>query len=107
MGITVVTNWQIVTVINEDRELVGSVLYADVVDDSTFRFSQGDYVCTSKIEAVDVYNSLVHTTSGSIYQLLEKGTVASIAIEDFELLRNGFSPNDIHHMNAVKDQLQH
>lgn len=91
---TVVKNWQIVAVY-EGKERIGDVLYATVVDDSTIRFCKGDYVTTSKIESFNHYNQLLNTASGNVYQLLGTGCKANIDFSDFELLRQGFSPQQI------------
>ncbi|WP_206482998.1 hypothetical protein [Thalassotalea sp. G2M2-11] len=95
---TVVKDWQIVSVY-EAEEHIGDVLYATVVDDSTIRFCKGDYVTTSKIKKINFETQLITTTSGSIYQLLGTGSKAKIDLSDFELLRHGFSPQQINGFN--------
>ena len=77
---TIVSDWKIVSVM-DDNELVGKVIYATVVDDMTCRFFKGDYVCTSSIE--------------------------SISMKDFELLRNGFSPEMINQLNLTPNDYFH
>lgn len=42
---TVLKDWHIVSIL-EDGELVGKVLWGICVEDETFRFDAGDYVCT-------------------------------------------------------------
>ncbi len=43
---TIVKDWQIVSVLDKG-DLVGDVLWGICVDDSTYRFFKGDYICTS------------------------------------------------------------
>ena len=92
---TVIKDWIIVSVLNEEQ-LIGEVLYGTVIDDMTCRFATGDYVSTSQIMNVD--SSLITTATGSLYQVL-KGRRAIIDFDDFELLRNGFSPEHIKVLN--------
>lgn len=98
---TVVKDWQIVSVY-EGEEHIGDVLYATVVDDSTVRFISGDYVTTSKIESINHYTQLLTTASGNVYQMLGAGSKANIEFSDFELLRQGFSPQQIEYFNSHK-----
>ena len=101
---TVIKDWIIVDV-NDVDHLVGTVLWGIVVDDSSFRFSLNDYVCTSEI--TKIYHQLIKTTSNSIYQVLGKGQHASIAFEDFELLRNGFNPQQINELRELGTKRPH
>lgn len=103
---TVVSNWQIVSIF-EKGEHVGDVLWAICVDDMTCRFHRGDYICTSQIIKVNVDTDIVKTASGSIYQLLGQGTHSSINFDDFELLRNGFSPQEITKMKYASSSSVH
>ncbi len=96
---TVVKDWQIVSIFDRE-EHIGDVLYATVVDDSTIRFSIGDYVTTSRIKNINFESQLITTSSGSIYQLLGTGSKANIDLSDFELLRHGFSPQQINCFNS-------
>lgn len=107
MGITVVNNWQLVSVIGEDKDLVGVVLYADVLDDSTCRFTRGDYVCTSQITRVDLDLNIVETHSGSIYQPMGVGINSYVRIEDFELLREGHTPQEINLLKNIPNSYFH
>lgn len=95
MGNTVVRDWQIVSVIGDNNELFGQVLWAIVIDDSTLRFSKNDYVCTSSIKSINTYTKLVKTVSGSIYQLVGEGSTAEVQFKFHELLRMGHSPQEI------------
>lgn len=97
---TVVKDWQIVSVFDAE-ELVGQVLYATVVDDSTCRFAVDDYVTTSKIEKINTFTNLVTTHSGSVYQLLGTGKTSRVEIAHFELLRLGHSPQEIKALTKV------
>lgn len=91
---TVLKDWYIVSVLEGD-ELVGKVLYGTVIFDSSFRYIKGDYVCTSKIVDINVNNQLIKTHSGSLYQIHGNGKRAKIKFNEFELLRQGFSPDQI------------
>jgi hypothetical protein len=76
-------------------------------DDTTCRFSKGDYICTSQIKEINHYTSIVKTASGTIYQLLGIGSKAKINFKDFELLRNGFSPQQINKLNLAPNEYFH
>jgi hypothetical protein len=95
---TIVKDWIIVSVL-DDEQLIGEVLYGTVIDDMTCRFASGDYVSTSQIMNID--SSLITTATGSLYQVLGKGRRAIIDFDDFELLRNGFSPEHIKALNQA------
>ncbi|QLJ07242.1 hypothetical protein [Pseudoalteromonas sp. JSTW] len=97
---TVISNWQIVSVMDGEK-LIGKVLWGTVVDDSTCRFYKGNYVCTSRIIKINLDSRLVTTATGSLYQLIGNGNnkQAKIDIDDFELLRHGFSPEQIRSLN--------
>lgn len=103
---TTVKNWYIVTVMDGDVR-VGSVIYADVIEDESFRFSIGDYVCTSKLVEINPEHNLAKTASGSDYKLIGRGRKAIIDLDDFELLRNGFSPLQIKVLNRPERNLSH
>ena len=103
---TTVSNWYIVTVMNED-ELIGEVLWGIVVDDPTCRFIREDYVCTSQILRVHIDEQIIETATGSCYQALGKGQKAIIDFDDFELLRHGFSPQQIKVLNQSKATVAH
>jgi len=57
------------------------------------RYLVNDYVCTSRI--TKVYQQLITTSSNNLYQLIGEGSHASI---EFELLRNGFNPQQINEL---------
>tara|TARA_R110002060_G_scaffold880_3_gene2110 strand:- start:14809 stop:15126 length:318 start_codon:yes stop_codon:yes gene_type:complete len=103
---TIVTDWQIVSII-EGSDLVGKILYATIVDDPSCRFGKGDYVCTSKIETIRIDLQLIKTITGSLYQILGNGSRAEIEMKDFELLRNGFSPKMINQLNLAPNDYFH
>lgn len=92
--ITTISNWYIVSVMNR-KELLGEVLWGIIVDDPTCRFLKEDYVCTSQIIKVYIGQQVIKTASGNSYKAIGKGRKASIEFNDFELLRNGFSPKEI------------
>lgn len=95
---TIVKNWQIVSVI-ESGESMGAVLWAICAEDLTNRFCNGDYICTSKIVEIDPEARLVKTYRGSSYYLQGEGIKAEINVKDFELLRQGFSPQQIQQLD--------
>jgi hypothetical protein len=91
---TIITDWVIVSVIG-NKKPIGIVLYGIVIDDMSCRFLKGDYVCSSNIKDINLDTQLVKTNSGSLYQILGNGKRAEIQIEEFELLRQGFNPDQI------------
>ena len=52
---TVVKNWHIVSIFN-DEVLIGKVLWGICVDDMTYRFATGEYISTSKIVEISPHN---------------------------------------------------
>jgi hypothetical protein len=103
---TTVKDWYIVAVM-DGEQLVGKVLHGTVADDQTFRFYEGDYVTTSRIVSMDVKAQQVITASNSLYDLKGSGKRAIIDLDDFELLRNGFSPEQIKALNSSSPLLAH
>lgn len=103
---TIIKDWQIVSVTEED-ELIGHVLWGVVVDDMSYRFAKNDYVCTSNIVRINFYTQLITTATKSLYQILGEGSVSEIDIDDFELLRNGFSPQYIHQLKLASTGYVH
>ncbi len=101
---TVLKDWHIVSIL-ENGELVGKVLWGICVEDETFRFDVGDYVCTSRIIDINPTEKLVKTSKGSSYLLEGDGTTAEVNVEDFELLRQGYSPDEIHRVRAVQQNV--
>ena len=101
---TVLKDWHIVSIL-ENGELVGKVLWGICVEDETFRFDAGDYVCSSKIVEIIPAAKLVKTIKGSAYLLEGDGTTTDVNVEDFELLRQGFSPDEIHRVRAVQQNI--
>ncbi|CAH9049371.1 hypothetical protein PSECIP111854_00004 [Pseudoalteromonas sp. CIP111854] len=67
----------------------------------TYRFAPNDYVTISRIEKCDLYRGIVETHSGSVYVLQGVGTDAAIDFRDFELLRMGYSPQQISNFNSA------
>lgn len=101
---TVIKDWILVDVNSGDR-LIGTVLWGIVMDDSSFRFSVNDYVCTSEI--TNVYHQLITTSSNSLYQVVGMGSRDGIEYDDFELLRNGFDPHQINKLRKLEDSKPH
>jgi hypothetical protein len=91
---TIITDWILVSVI-DNKKPIGKVLYGIVIDDMSCRFLKGDSVWSSIIKDINLDNQLIKTQSGSLYQVLGRGKKAEIQIEEFELLRQGFSPDQI------------
>ncbi len=103
---TIVTDWCIVSVM-EGKDRIGEVIWGTIVDDMTCRFATGDYLCTSPIVKVNSSNQLIMTSSGSLYQVIGTGKKAIIDFDDFELLRNGFSPEMINQLNLTPNNYFH
>jgi hypothetical protein len=101
---TVLKDWHIVSIL-ENGELVGKVLWGICAEDETFRFDAGDYVCSSKIVEIIPTDKLVKTVKGSAYLLEGDGTTAEVNVEDFELLRQGYSPDEINRIRAVQQNI--
>lgn len=112
MATTTVYNWIIVSVYDrydqhDHNTFVGKVLYGFVLDDQTYRFATNDYVTTSLIEKCDLKRGIIETHSGSVYVLHGTGTDATIDFRDFELLRMGYSPQQISKFNSVSISTWH
>ncbi len=88
---TVLRDWFIVSVFDASY-IIKNVLWGYVIYDASCRYSKGDIVCTSNIIHINKINKLITTQSGSLYQILDKGRCSKVYYEEFELLRNGFSP---------------
>lgn len=91
---TIVCDWQIVTV-EDDGHRIGQVLWGTCVEDKSFRFGNGDYICTSKLVEIKPKKNLIKTASGSTYKVVGEGKKATVELCDFELLHSGFSPEQI------------
>ena len=103
---TIVSSWQIVSIVEEEM-LIGEVLWGIVVDDPTCRFAKEDYVCTSQIMESNLDINLIKTASGNLYQLFGNGKRATINYDDFELLRQGLSPEQITQLNLAPSGVFH
>lgn len=101
---TVLECWQIVSIVDNEK-LVGKVLWGICVNDKTSRFQPGDYVCTSKITEIIPKSKLIKTHTGSSYQVQGDGIEAEIQVEDFDLLRRGFSPEEINQLRLAPSGL--
>ena len=91
---TVISDWWIVSIIDNDIT-VGKILWGTVIVDMSCRFLKGDYVCSSMITDINIDTQLIKTQTGSLYQILGNGKRAKIKMEEHELLRQGFSPDQI------------
>lgn len=103
---TIVKDWRIVSVF-DGEELMGKVLWGICVDDMTYRFAKDDYISTSKIVEISPHNQLIKTASGSLYQVIGEGQTTQVQMKDFELLRHGFSPDQITQLNFAPNGLFH
>ena len=103
---TIVSNWKIVAVV-DNGDLIGKVLWGNSVGDTTCRFASGDYICTSQIKEISTNTSLIRTASGSLYQVIGEGQKTQVQMKDFELLRHGFSPDQITQLNFAPNGLFH
>ncbi|MEP1444748.1 MAG: hypothetical protein ABJK37_01365 [Paraglaciecola sp.] len=103
---TIISSWQIVSIVEKEM-LIGEVLWGIVVDDPTCRFAKDDYVCTSQIMEANLDINLVKTASGSLYQVIGEGQKAQVQMKDFELLRHGFSPEQINLLNLAPNGFFH
>jgi len=102
--ITEIREWFIVGIYEHnfsEEQYQGSVLWGIVVHDETMRFSPGDYVCSSLIKSICQDENQVLTKSGSTYVFLESGCEAKIYLNEFPLLRKGFSPVEIKIMRTA------
>ena len=73
----------------------------------TYRFATNDYISTSTIVKISLNNQLIKTASGSLYQVIGEGHKAEVQIKDFELLRHGFSPEQITQLNLAPNDYFH
>ena len=103
---TTVKDWYIVSVF-DDEELIGKILWGTCEEDETYRFSPGSYISTSKIEKIFPNKRLIITASGSFYNVIGSGDVAEVQLKDFELLRHGFSPEQITQLNLAPNGFFH
>ncbi len=91
---TVICDWWIVSIIDNDIT-VGKILWGTVIEDMSCRFLKGDYVCSSMITDINIDTQLIKTQTGSLYQILGNGKRTKIKMEEHELLRQGFNPEQI------------
>ena len=103
---TTVKDWYIVSVF-DDEELIGKILWGTCEEDETYRFSPCCYINTSKVEKIFPNERLIITASGSFYHVIGSGDVAQVQLKDFELLRHGFSPEQITQLNLAPNGFFH
>lgn len=70
-------------------------LWGLVKKDQLERYCYGDYVCTSMIKSISPSMRQVVTASNHIYTLLGPGHRIKVSVDEFEMLRNGYSPSEI------------
>ncbi len=87
--------------------MIGKILWGICVDDITYRFATNDYMSTSRIVEISPNNQLIKTASGSLYQVIGEGKKAEVQMKDFELLRHGFSPEQITQLNLEPNDYFH
>jgi hypothetical protein len=98
---TRVRDWYIIKILDDERQsLIGQVLWGFVLYDDTGRFSCGDYVCTSLIEAIK--DNLIITASGSQYIVEGSGKEFEADIADVHQLRRGHSPFQVSRLRKRK-----
>jgi len=110
--VTTVYDWVIVSIYDrynshDENTFVGKVLFGYVLDDQTCRYAIHDYVTTSRIEKSDLSRGIIETHSRSTYILQGKGTENCIEFKDFELLRMGYSPQQISKFNDANISVLH
>ncbi|EWH05308.1 hypothetical protein AT00_13545 [Pseudoalteromonas lipolytica SCSIO 04301] len=92
---------------SSNEELVGKIQWGTSVDDMTYRCATGDYISTSKIVEISPQNQLIKTASGNLYQVIGEGQKSQVQIIDFQLLRHGFSPEQITQLNLAPNGIFH
>ncbi|MDO6720784.1 hypothetical protein Q4575_15325 [Psychrosphaera sp. 1_MG-2023] len=94
---TTITNWFLVDLINLKEkslpQLLGQILWGDVLSDDTGRFKPGDYVCSNLIVARTDRNFI--TKSGSHYECVGKEKHVEVNIFDLHIIRQGVSPKQL------------
>ncbi|ETJ46810.1 hypothetical protein [Pseudoalteromonas agarivorans] len=103
---TIVKDWRIVSIF-DGEEMIGKILWGNCVDDMTYRFATNSYISTSSIVKISPNNQLIKTASGSLYQVIGEGKKAEVQMKDFELLRHGFSPEQITQLNLEPNDYFH
>lgn len=103
---TILKDWYIVQVMY-GNERKGDVLAGVVLEDDTIRFFTGDFISTSRVKKVNLNTRRITTATGSQYKVIGYGKRAIIDFDDFELLRNGFSPEHIRALNRSNPLLAH
>lgn len=95
---TKISDWHIVSVFDGSQQ-IGKILWG-ICAEHTNKFQAGDYICTSRILSITPEARTIETYSGSTYQLIGSGSESDILIENFELLRQGFNPNEIKELST-------
>lgn len=101
---TMLKDWHIVSVYQENT-MIGKILWGIIVEDATQRFAAGDYVCTSKIVSISAQTQLIKTFQGNTYKLVGEGATAEVQLVELELLRSGFSPQDVSAIRSSKSRM--
>ncbi|TMP04121.1 hypothetical protein CWC11_12050 [Pseudoalteromonas sp. S3178] len=87
--------------------MIGKILWGICVDDMTYRFAPNDYISSSRIVEISPNNQLIKTASGSLYQVIGKGKKTEVQMRGFQLLRHGFSPEQITQLNLAPNNYFH
>tara|TARA_B110000211_G_scaffold169736_1_gene191524 strand:+ start:346 stop:663 length:318 start_codon:yes stop_codon:yes gene_type:complete len=103
---TIVKDWPIVSIF-DGEEMIGKILWGICVDDMTYRFTTNSYISTSRIVKISPNNQLIKTASGSLYKVIGEGKKAEVQMRDFQLLRHGFSPEQITQLNLAPNDYFH
>lgn len=76
---------------NWTKRFMGLTLYGEVAEDPTGRFVIGSIFCSSIIDRIDADAMLIHTDSGSTYELEgPHGRQFDAWLDEVKLLRNGY-----------------
>ena len=98
---TTAKNWYLVAICDDEKNELGKFFWGIVVDDRKRRFQPGHYVCSTLIEKE--LSESQFKTKNSVYEGVGKGASVSLNIRDFELLKSGFSPDEIEGIKALKE----
>ena len=91
----------------DGEEMIGKILWGICVEDMTYRFATNSYISTSSIVKISPNNQLIKTASGCLYQVIGEGKKAEVQMKDFQLLRHGFSPEQITQLNLAPNDNFH
>lgn len=101
--VTKLTDWAIVEVVGADIGVRSKPLFlwGIVQEDQLGRYETGHYVCTSLIKSIAPNLMRVVTKSKNTYQLIGSGQRIKVSVKEFEMLREGYSPNEISQLSSI------